>query len=94
MDTGVFEGSMKPKEPVKKEKELETLKNAIIFLNERKKVLNFFAKGIFSKGKWIQGKEPPSISAHIAKVSDSKQLNILTPKQMFQRLPVALPYEF
>ena len=32
----------------------------------------------------------PSGLAHVAKVSDRKLLKILTPKQMLQRLPIAL----
>ena len=61
------------------------------------KVLNAFESGIFLMRK--QGKRLTSISdcvAHVAKVrsdcrvSDRKQLEILTLKQMFQRLPITL----
>ena len=61
------------------------------------KVLNAFESGIFPKRK--QGKRLTSISdcvARVAKVrsdrrvSDRKQLEILTLKQMLQRLPITL----
>ena len=47
------------------------------------------------KYKTIHWKEIPSILAHAAKVSDPKffnnlSLKILSPKQMLQRLPIAL----
>ena len=61
------------------------------------KVLNAFESGIFLMRK--QGKRLTSISdcvAHVAKVrsdcrvSDRNQLEILTLKQMFQRLPITV----
>ena len=72
---------MKPNK-LEKEKKSPTLKNAIVLLNVRQKFLNAFKRGIFPKGKNIQGKGPPSILAVVAKVSDLKQFTILTPKQM------------
>ena len=81
-------------------KEKEALTNAIILLNlnRRPKVLNSFKNGIFLKEK--QGKGLTSILnsvtsnrvAPVTKVSDLKQLKILTLKQMLQRLPIALAY--
>ena len=79
-----------------------TLKNAVIPLNGRQKVLNACASGIFPKRK--QREELTSISDHVApvapivrvakvsdhKVFDHKQRKILTPKQILQRLPIAL----
>ena len=78
-----------------------TLKNAIILLNERQKVLNSFESGLFPKGKHVKGRT--SILDQVAsevkvcnskvsdcKFSDCKQLKILTSKQMFQRLAIAL----
>ena len=41
----------------------------------------------------MQGKGSPSILACVDKVSDSKQLKIVTPKQMLQRLPIVLAKE-
>ena len=67
----------------KKEKNPLFLKNAIILLTGKQKVFNAFKSGIFPKGKWTQEKWLPSIL-------DRKQLKILTPKQMLQRLPLAL----
>ena len=46
----IFKKSAKPKE-VKKEKRALTLKNPIILLNGRQKVLNAFESGIFPKKK-------------------------------------------
>ena len=88
--------STKPKESARKEKKALTLKKAIILLNGRQKVLHGFESGIFPKRK--QGEVLTSILDHVArvaKVSDRKvfnhkQLKILTPNQMFQRLSIAL----
>ena len=41
-------------------------------------------------GKETQGKGHPLDLAYVAKVSNSKQLQILTPTQILQRLPIAL----
>ena len=89
----IFRKTAKPKESVKKERKGLTLKNAIILLTRRQKVLNAFESRIFIRGK--QGKGIKSISDRVAnlsdrKVSDHKQLKVLTPKQMLQRLPIAL----
>ena len=83
-----------------KEQKALTLTNAIILLNlnRRPKVLNSFKNGIFLKEK--QGKGLTSILnsvtsncvAPVTKVSDLKQLKMLTPKQMLQRLPIPLAY--
>ena len=78
--------STKPKESVRKEKKALNLKNRIILLNGRQKIINAFESGIFPKGK--QGKALTSILDHAARVpkvsdregSDHKQLKILTPK--------------
>ena len=89
----IFRKTAKPKESVKKERKGLTLKNAIILLTRRQKVLNAFESRIFIRGK--QGKGIKSISDRVAnlsdrKVSDHNQLKVLTPKQMLQRLPIAL----
>ena len=44
----VFKETLKPKESIKNEKS-KVLKNAIIILNRRQKVLNAFESGIFLK---------------------------------------------
>ena len=80
---------MKPKKLVRKEKEALTLKNAIILLNARQKVLNAF--GICPKRK--HGKKFTSIldcAARVAKVCNRKQLKVLTPEQILQILPTTL----
>ena len=87
----IFKESIKIKESVKKEKKTLTLESAIILFNGRQKVLSDFESGIFPIRKQSEGLT--SISDHeacLAKVSNRKQLEILTPKQMFQRLPVPL----
>ena len=53
------------------------------------KVENAFKSGIFPV-KVTKGKGCPSDLARVAKDFDCTQLKILTPKQMFQRLPIAL----
>ena len=53
---------------------------------------------MFPKAKQTQGKGRPSILVRVTrvakvfrrKVSDGRKLKILTPKQMLQRLPIAL----
>ena len=69
---------------------------ALIPLRGKQKVLNRFERGIFTIKKQTQGKRHPLVLADRAvtvsdrKFSDRKQLNILTPKQMLQKLPIAL----
>ena len=60
----------------------------IIDLNGKQSPLNDFESGIFLKGK--QAKGFASILDRVAKVSNHEKLKILTPKQMLQRLPLAL----
>ena len=89
----ILKKSTTPKESVKKEK--KTLKNVTV-LNGRQKVLNAFESGIFLNRKHGEGRTCiQDHTAHVAKISDRmvfnhKQLNILAPKQMFQRLAIAL----
>ena len=83
-DIDIFKGPTKPKESVKKEKKALTH----ILFSGRQKVLNVFETGIFPKGK--QGKGLKSILDCVAKVSDSKHLKILTPKQILQRSLIVL----
>ena len=76
----------------RKTKEL-SLRNSIVLLNGRRKILNVFESGIFSNRK--QGTRLTSISDSATKVSNCKvsdrnQLKILTIKQTIQRLPIAL----
>ena len=84
----------KQKNQSEKKKKVPTHKNAIILRNGSKKFLNIFEIRIFRKGK--QGKGLTNILDCVdritrgAKVSDRKQLKVLSPKQMVQRLPIAL----
>ena len=64
-----------------------------MLLNGKQKVINIFKNEIIPKGKHTQGKERPSIFAdavRVSKASDHKQLKILTPKQLIQRLLIVL----
>ena len=92
-DVDIFKEYRKPKESVKKEKRALTIKNTIIILKGREKVVNAFQSEIFPKLK--QGKGLKRITDRKAKVSNlkvlnHKQLKLLTLKQMLQRLPTAL----
>ena len=71
-----------PQKHPKKEKKAPTFQNAKRLLKGRQKVLNGFEGKIFPIGKQTQGKER---SLELA-----KQLKKITPKQMIQRLPIAL----
>ena len=71
-----------PQKHPKKEKKAPTFQNAKRLLKGRQKVLNGFESKIFPIGKRTQGKER---SLELA-----KQLKKITPKQMIQRLPIAL----
>ena len=70
----------KPKSDKKKQEKEDTINNLCNFFNPRKMVLHGFKSKIFltkSKGSDILN-------------SDQSKLKILTPKQMLQRLPIAL----
>ena len=70
----------KPKSDKKKQEKEDTINNLYNFFDARKMVLNGFKSKIFltkSKGTGILN-------------SDQSKLKILTPKQMLQRLPIAL----
>ena len=81
---------MKQKTPDKKEKKLLTFEEIYRFLKARQKFINGFESGIFSIKEQAQGKGYPFDLARVAKVSDRKQLKILIPKQMLQKLPIVL----
>ena len=66
-----------------KKKKALTLKNAIILLNGRQKVLNAFESGIFPKRKQGNG-----LTSILDKVFNHKQLKILTPIQTLQGLKI------
>ena len=58
---------------------------------ERKKFLVLFKVKYFQqKKKQAQRKGHPSILTCVAKISDRNQLKVFIPKQMLQRLPIAL----
>ena len=75
-----FKKNMKPRRPEKKQEKLLVLKNLYKLWQGREKILDAFASKIFStKSKGAKQNE-----------TKGKGLKILTPKQMPQRLPVAL----
>ena len=87
-DIYIFKESTKPNELVKKKQKTPlNLKQAIILLNGRQKFLTLLKKEYFWKNKMTQEEGFPSI---LVKISDRKKLKILNPKQMLQRLPIAL----
>ena len=66
-----------------------TLENAARLLRGRQKNLNILKAEYFQHKR--RGKEKKSgLLACVAKVCDRLQLRILSPKQMLQRLPIAL----
>ena len=71
---------MKPRSPEKKQEKLIVLKNLYKFWDGREKILDAFESKIFST---------KSKDAGILNL-DNSRLKILSPKQMFQRLPIAL----
>ena len=90
-DIDIFKESTKLKEWVRKEEKSLTLKNEIMLLNGRQKVLDACESGIFLNRK--QGKGLTSILdrvARVAKVSDHSNLKTLSPRQMLQILPIPL----
>ena len=99
-NTDIFKEPTKLKESVKKWKKTLTLKSAIILLNGRQEALNAFESGIFPKGK--QGKGPISVLDFVACIESCPtvrsltvsswytNMNIYTPKQIFERLTIAL----
>ena len=75
-----FKKKTKTKNPVKKQEKEMVVKTLYNFFNGREKVLNAFQSKIFStksKGSGLLN-------------TDRSKLKILTPKQMLQRLPIAL----
>ena len=62
----------------------------MLLLHGRQKILKAIESGIFPKVKQTKGKGRRGILACVTEVSDCKQLKILTPNQILQRLPVAL----
>ena len=65
-DINIFKESTKPKESIRKEKKALTLKNVIILLNGRQKLLHDFENGMFPTGK--QEKRHINISYRVASV--------------------------
>ena len=84
-----FHDKARPKlEPDKKIKR-DTYDSLMLFMKGENLALNAFKSEIFSI-KPTQGKERPLDLAHIVKVSYYLRLKMLNPKQMLQRLPIAL----
>ena len=83
----------------KSEEQKMALENIKLLYESREAVIKLFNdySSIVSEAKYktIHGKGIPSMLAHVAKVSNRKvsdhsNLKILSPKQMLQRLPIAL----
>ena len=67
------------------------MENKLILLNGRQKALNALENGILPKEEHGKGLTSILDSVdRVAKVTDHKQLKILTQRQTFQRLPIAL----
>ena len=77
-----FRKKAKPLNPEKKREKKDILKNAYAFFEGRERVLDPFESKIFPIK--VTGICFPD------KVSDHSNLKILTPKQTYQRLPIAL----
>ena len=75
-----FRKNTKPKSLEKKKEKEIVLENLYKFFDGREKVLNAFESKIFS----IKSKDSGLLN------TDHSKLKILTPKQMVQRLPIAL----
>ena len=71
---------MKPKSQEKKQEKEIVLENLYCFFEDRERVLDAFESKIFSTKSKGAGTLNP----------DHSKLKILTPKQMLQRLPIAL----
>ena len=78
----IFKKKTKPQNPKKKQENKDTLKNLYALFEGRERVLNAFDSKIFPIK--IEG------TGFSDKVSDHSNLKILTPKQILQRLPIAL----
>ena len=77
-----FRKQVKPKNPEKKQQQEDVLKNLHNLFEARERVLNTFDTKILPIK--FEG------TGFSDKVSDHSNLKILTPKQMVQRLPIAL----
>ena len=77
-----FRKQVKPKNPEKKQQQEDVLKNLHNLFEARERVLNAFDTKILPIK--FEG------TGFSDKVSDHSNLKILTPKQMVQRLPIAL----
>ena len=78
----IFKKKTKPQNPKKKQENKDTLKNLYALFEGRGRVLNAFDSKIFPIK--IEG------TGFSDKVSDHSNLKILTPKQILQRLSIAL----
>ena len=82
-----FKKKVKPQNPEKKQKKIDILKNLYALFHGRKRVLDAFESKIFPVK--IEGAGFSDLPTR-DKVSRYSNLKILTPKQMLQRLPIAL----
>ena len=83
-----FNNKARPRSKADKEKN-DTCDSAYTLYEGRQLTFNDFKSGIFPL-KSKQGKGCPSDLAHVAKVFNRTQIKILAPKQMLQRLVVAV----
>ena len=82
-----FTKKTKPRDPEKKKLRSDVLNSVTGLVKEREMVLTAFTSGIFQVSKESQeGKGANEMST----VNASERLKILTPNQMFKRLPIAL----
>ena len=90
-----FKKKINPQNPDKKQKKKYFLKNLYALFDGRERVLDAFESKIFPIKKKGTGFSDLACTAKVSdckqdKVSDHSNLKILSPKQMFQRLPIAL----
>ena len=90
-----FNKKINPKNPDKKQKKKYILKSLYALFDGRERVLDAFESKIFPITKEGTGFSDLACAAKVSdrkqdKVSDHSNLKILSPKQMFQRLLIAL----
>ena len=67
----------------------DVLESASVIFDGRENVFNGFKSGTFSIAP-VEGIGRPEMLDHVAEVSNRSHLKILSPKQILQRLPIAL----
>ena len=97
MITRLLKNLQNHKTKEKKKKTALTSENTLRLLREKQKVFNVIENELSKKNKkqknnnkQTPGKVFPLDLAHVAPITDSKHLKVLTPKQILQRLAIAL----